>query len=216
MQLVRPGAATFYSIVSSVTDPRSARYINAIAEKYLCHVAAVQIAHHWGVPILGGAFGAQHIEPATWEHGRDSVYNALLVPLAGADMVVGLGLLSASTLLVPEQIIFDDEIYHSHRILAQGVDTSADGLALDVIAAVGPRGHFLAHKHTRRWMRQIWIPPLTHPAPPKPGESLPDVRRRARAELARILTTHQPEPLDPKAQAELHAILQAAEQELAG
>ena len=38
-------------------DPRTADYIVSIPEKYLCNVAAVQIAHDWGVPILAGAFG---------------------------------------------------------------------------------------------------------------------------------------------------------------
>jgi trimethylamine--corrinoid protein Co-methyltransferase len=216
MQLVAPGAPTFYSIVSSVMDPRSADYINTLAEKYLSHVAGVQIAHDWGVPTLGGAFGVDSSEPASWRLGRDSVYNALIVPLAGADIVVGLGLLKASTLLVPEQIIFDDEIYHTHRILAEGIDTSDDGLALDVIADVGPRGHFLAQSHTRRHMREIWIPKLAHPRPSLDGEPLPDIRQRARAELNRILAEHRPEPLGEAAQAELQVILDVAARELVG
>lgn len=53
-----------------------------------------------------------------------------------------LGLLNASTLLVPEQITFDDETYHAHRILADGIDVGADGLPLDVVTAVRPRGPF--------------------------------------------------------------------------
>ncbi|TKJ31777.1 MAG: hypothetical protein CEE40_00160 [Chloroflexi bacterium B3_Chlor] len=53
-----------------------------------------------------------------------------------------LGLLNASTLLVPEHITFDDETYHAHRILADGIDVGADGLPLDVVTAVGPRGPF--------------------------------------------------------------------------
>ena len=214
MQLVAPGAPTFYSIVASVMDPRTAEYINAIAEKYLCHVAGVQIAHDWGVPILGGAFGVQEEDPATWEHGRDSVYNALMVPLAGADLVVGMGMLRASTLLVPEQIIFDDEIYHTVRNLAAGVDTSTSGMALDVISAVGPRGHFLAQEHTRQNMRNLWIPGLSSPPPMKGESTLPSIQQRARAELDRILAEHQPVPLEEAQQAELTAILQAAGREL--
>ncbi|UCC86098.1 MAG: trimethylamine methyltransferase family protein [Anaerolineales bacterium] len=214
MQLVAPGAPTFYSIVASVMDPHSANYINAIAEKYLCHVAGVQIAHDWGVPVLGGAFGAQNLEAATWQHGRDSVYNSLMVPLAGADIVVGLGLLRASTLLVPEQIIFDDEIYHTCRILARGIDTSDDGLALDVIAEVGPRGHYLAQRNTRQHLRSWWFPELSHPQRPMHESAPPDIRRRARAKLDKILREHQTQPLDDAATAELQAILEAAEREL--
>jgi trimethylamine--corrinoid protein Co-methyltransferase len=214
MQMVAPGAPTFYSIVASVMDPRSGNYINATAEKYLCHAAGVQIAHDWGVPILGGAYGVHEETPATWQHGRDSVYNALMVPLAGADTVVGLGMLRASTLLVPEQIIFDDEIYHTNRRLAEGIDLGAENLPLDLIQTVGPGGHYLAQKHTRRKVRELWIPELTHPAPFLGTEDLPDIQGRARAELDRILAEHEPEPLERAAREELQAILEAAARDL--
>ncbi len=69
----------------------TADYINTIAENYFCHGSSVQIAHDWGVPILGGAFGVDTGEQASWQLGRDSVYTALLTALAGADIVVGLG-----------------------------------------------------------------------------------------------------------------------------
>jgi trimethylamine--corrinoid protein Co-methyltransferase len=187
-----------------------------IPEKYLCNTAGVQLAHDWGVPTLAGAFAMDSPEPATWQLGRDSVYTALMVAQAGADMAEGLGMIKASTVLVPEQIIFDDEIYHMHRVLAEGVDAGADSLALEVIADVGPRGHFLAQKHTRRHVREIWIPELTRPRPSVSGEPRPDVRERARARLDQILAEHEPEPLEETAQAELDFILHAAQRELCG
>ena len=151
-------------------DPSSADYLTTMPQKYLCNAAAVQLAHSWGVPSLAGAFGADHAEPDTWVLGRDSVYTALLTPLAGADMVTAFGLLRASTLLSPEQIICDDETYHTNRLLAAGVDTSSEALALDVIAAVGPGGHFLSQKHTREHMPALWMPPLSHPRPNRNGD----------------------------------------------
>jgi len=214
MQLVAPGAPVFHSLLASVMDPRSADYIVGIPEKFLCNTAAVQLAHDWGVPALAGSFGMDSSEPATWQLGRDSVYTALMVALAGADTVTGGGMLRASTLLVPEQIIFDDEIYHMNRLLAAGIDTSPDGLALDVISAVGPRGHFLAQKHTRRRVRDIWLPELTHPRSEVGQESAGDIRARAKAKLDHILSVHEPEPLDGAVQAELGSILGAAAREL--
>jgi len=214
MQLVSAGVPVYHSIIASIMDPHTADYLVNLPEKYLCNAAAVQIAHDWGVPALAGAFGMNNPEPATWQHGRDSVYSALMCSLAGAEMASGLGLLKAATLLVPEQIIFDDEIYHTHRILAQGVDVSAGDLALDVIGAVGSGGHFLAEKHTRQHIGERWIPELTHPRPSLDHKPSPDIRRRARARLDRILAEHQPEPLDDAARSELRAILDAAAEEL--
>jgi len=211
MQLVSPGAPVFHSVLASVMDPRSGDYLTGIPEKYLCNAAAVQLAHDWGVPSLGGAFSMDCPEPGTWQLGRDSVYTSLLTPLAGADMVEGLGLLRAATLLSPEQIIYDDEIYHTHRILAEGIDTTPDQLALDVIAAVGPGGHFLGQKHTRRTIRDIWLPKLTHPDPSMAGQSPPKIQERARVTFKRILTQHQPQPLPQDIQLKLQKIIKSAE-----
>jgi len=94
-------------------------------------------------------------------------------------MIEGLGLLWASTLLLPEQIIYDDEIYHTHRILLEGINTSADQKALDVIKSVGPGRHFLSQKHTRRTIRDIWISELTHPTPTIDSQHPPDIHERA-------------------------------------
>ena len=138
----------------------------------------------------------------------------IMVPLAGADLITGGGMLEASTLLVPEQLIYDDEIYHTHRVLLEGIETSAEALAVDVIRAVGPRGHFLGQRHTRHHLRDIWIPSLTHPRPSGPGHPQLDIQRRAKAQLDRILAEHEPEPLERAAQEELQAILEAAGREL--
>ena len=214
MQLVAPGAPVFHSLLASVLDPRSGNYIASLSEKYLCNAAAVQLAHDWGVPALGGAFSVDCPEPASWQLGRDSVYTSLLTPLVGADIVEGLGLLRAATLLLPEQIIYDDEIYHTHRVLTEGIDTGPDKLALNVIQAVGPGGHFLGQKHTRRTIRDIWLPELTHPAPSM-GRQIPDdIRKRARATFVDIMESHQPVTLPTDLQYELQEIMQAAERQI--
>ena len=214
IQLVAPGAPVFQSLLVSGMDPQSAEYLVTLPEKYLCNVAAVQMAHDWGVPALGGTFGLNHSEPATWQLGRDSVYTALMCALAGTDITIGLGMLDASTLLVPEQIIFDDEIYHTHRILARGLDTNPEGIALEVIENVGPGGHFLSQKHTREHIRDIWIPDLTHPCMSPLGEQEGDIRKRARAKFDQILAEHEPQPLEEAVHYEIDIILKKAEEEL--
>lgn len=216
MQLVSPGAPVFYSLCASVMDPQTADYIVGIPEKYLCNAAGIQLAHDWGIPALAGAFAMDSPEPATWQLGRDSVYTSLMVAMAGADLAEGLGMIKASTLLVPEQIIFDDEIYHTHRALVAGIDTSIDGLAMDAIKNVGPGGHFLGQKHTRKYLRDIWIPELSHPRLSQCEPPSPDIRHRARAKFDRILKEHIPEPLEEKVQHELRAILNAAKKEIDG
>ena len=214
MQLVSPGAPVFQSLLVSAMDPRTADYLVSTPEKYLCNAAAVQMAHDWGVPSLAGTFGVDCPEAASWQLGRDSVYTALICALAGTDITIGLGMLKASTVLLPEQILFDDEIYHTHRILSQGLDIGGSNLALDLIQAVGPGGHFLSQKHTREHIRERWIPELTHPGPAFNGQPTPDVSERAKTKLNHILEEHQSPSLDENVQRELNRILDFAEKEL--
>ena len=214
IQLVAPGAPVFYSLSASVMDPRTGAYLVATPQRYLCNSAAVQIGHAWGVPSMASVFNCESPAPGTWELGRDSVYNALMVPMVGADLAVGLGILKASTLLVMEQVLFDDEIFHTNRIVAEGIDVAAEELAVEEIVAVGPRGHFLLQEHTVRRARELWIPKLSHPDLLPEVDPPADIQERARQKLEWILTTHIPQPLEKAAQVELTTILESAAGEL--
>ena len=97
---------------------------------------------------------------------------------------------------------------------AEGIDTSQESLALDDIAAVGPGGHFLAQKHTRQHIREIWIPELSHPRISGDDQPAGDIHQRARTKFERILAEHNPEPLEGTVRNALRAVLEAAEQEL--
>jgi trimethylamine--corrinoid protein Co-methyltransferase len=93
-----------------------------------------------------------------------------------------------------------------------GLELNEETLALDVIRAVGPGGHFLAQQHTRNHMRHAMVRGLAH-------QLGPDGRYRDPEEVARdkvrwILENYQPEPLEQAQRAELSRILAAADQEL--
>jgi trimethylamine--corrinoid protein Co-methyltransferase len=137
----------------------------------------------------------------------------LLCALCGAETGSGLGLRETCTLLSPEALVLDTEIYHIVRGEAAGLDTSREALALDVTKAVGPRGHFLRHPHTRDHMRQRLFSDLTDQL--GEGGRYRDPIEVAREKTDWILQNHHPEPLEEAQQAELTRILQAADRELA-
>lgn len=214
MQLVNPGAPVFQAILTSALHPQSADYLVSTPEKYLCNAAAVQLSHAWGVPSLAGSFGVDSKYINSWQLGRDSVYTALLNSMAGTDITIGLGMLAASTVLQPEQILFDDEIYHTHRSLTQGLNISREDLPLEVIASVGSDGHYLAEKHTRTNLRKRWLPSLTHPLTGESENGQDDIIQRANARLQTILAEHIPVPLSSAQEQELEAILSAAAKQI--
>ena len=82
---------------------------------------------------------------------------------------------------------------------------------LDVIKEVGPRGNFLAQKHTRTHLRQRQFSDLT--GQPNPGGGFRDPQEVAREKIDWILANHHPMPLDEVQKAELTRILAAADRE---
>jgi trimethylamine--corrinoid protein Co-methyltransferase len=164
------------------------------------------------MPSFGGAFGTESSAPGTWQAAADVALDAFLVGLVGAEWVTGIGLNESFTLLVPEAIILDDDLYHRARYALMGTEINPETLALDEIRAVGPGGHFLAQKHTRRHMRTAMKRAITH----QMGQDgkYRDPLEVAREKVAWILNNHQPEPLEQAKQAELTRILEAADREL--
>jgi trimethylamine--corrinoid protein Co-methyltransferase len=208
IQMAYPGAPTYHSMMPGVMHPRTGDYLCASS---LVYAVGVELAHMWGVPTLAGTFGGDAPEPGFWGMGDGA--GVMLCVLCGAETGSGMGLLKGSTVLYPEAMVLDTEIYHGIREDLAGLDTSPEELAMDVIQAVGPRGHFLRQEHTRTHLRQQWFSELT--AQPVKGGSYRDPIEVAREKTEWILENHRPEPLDDAQQAEFERILQAAEGELA-
>jgi trimethylamine--corrinoid protein Co-methyltransferase len=211
LQLAHPGAPVSHSIMHGWADPRSGSYVPYPLDAR-CRYAPVDMAHHWGMPAFGGAFGTESPEPGTWQAAADVARDPLLIGLAGAEWVTGIGLNRNFTLLYPESIILDDELYHRARYALAAVEVSPETLALDATLNVGPGGHFLREKHTRRHMRTAVNPGLTHQA--GPDGKYRDPLEVAREKVRWILDNHQPEPIEGPQQAELARILAAADREL--
>jgi trimethylamine--corrinoid protein Co-methyltransferase len=95
---------------------------------------------------------------------------------------------------------------------AAGLDTSPEELALDVIKDIGPRGHYLSHKHTRSAIRKLQFSELLDQ--PKEGGGFRDPIEVAYEKTKWILDNHRPEPLSDVQKAELSRILQTADREL--
>lgn len=211
MQLHAPGAPVFHSIMQAWADPRSGAYLSYSLDSR-CRYAPVEMAHHWGIPSLGACYGTDAPSAGSWQAAAETALDPYLGGLACPEIVTGMGLAETYTLLYPEQLIMDDDLYQRARYYLMDMEVNEDTLALEAIHAVGPSGHFLAQKHTRKHMRDYFVRCLTQQIGPD-GKYL-DARQAAREKLAWILENHHPEPLEPEKQAELTRILAAADREL--
>ncbi len=209
VQLAYPGAPVFHSIIGSLMNPRTGGYIGDLSVPLA--TMAVQLAHAWNVPSLGGGGVASDAPEIGWHSGSVAGLGAALIPLAGGEICGYLGMLGGSMILYPEQVILDHEICLNAYDLLHGFEFDEADLALDVIRDVGPRGHYLRQKHTRAHIRDFRLSPLLHQK--GPDGRLRDPRQVALEEFKRLDETHQPQPLPDEVLLELEHILAAAEQE---
>lgn len=210
-QLAFPGAPVFHSLLHAWADPRTAAYVGYPLDSR-ARYAPVEIAHHWGMPALGGAFGTESAELDSWRAAAEVGTDPLLVALAGAEIVTGIGLRDTYTLLYPEAIILDDDLYHQARYSLLDMDVSPETLAVDVIDAVKPGGHFLSQKHTRKHMRTAMVRGVIHQLD-NTGK-YQDPAEYAREKIRWILDNHHPEPPSDDIQKEINRILRSAEKEI--
>ena len=210
IQMAYPGAPTYHSLMPGIMHPRTGAFLGSAWQADLFYSGGVELAHMWGVPALAGV--GTEAAASGWESAVGIAASMLLCALCGAETASGLGLREVCTLLSPEALILDEEIFHVVYQETAGVDTSREALALDVIKSVGPRGHFLGQPHTRRHIRQLEFSELT--AQPRDGGGYRDPIEVAREKTDWILENHHPAPLSDAQRSELDRILRAAEREL--
>jgi len=210
IQLACPGAPVFYAAAQTAMDLRTGGYTGGGPEDFLFGAASNVLADFYNVPLSMGSFATGAKEP-NWQAGIENSLSTFMACVVMSDMLLGVGLLHGSRIWSYEQMLMDCEIFDIVYHMMKGIVVDDETLALDVIRAVGPGGNFLAQKHTRKHMRELWVPKFMDRRPYEEWEAKrDDARDWARAMARQILETHQPEPLDPKLSAELERIIKKA------
>jgi len=151
-QLAHPGRPIVFSSSTATIDFRSGAYLAGVPEMSLQTTAIAVMGKYYGFPTSGAGFTADAKQPGP-EAVLEKFITTLPPVLAGADILIGFGVLESDQLLVLEQIVVDNEIAHLIQRLAEGVDCSADKDLFEDIIHVGPGGHFLGTKNTRKASR---------------------------------------------------------------
>jgi trimethylamine--corrinoid protein Co-methyltransferase len=211
MQLAHPGAPVYYAAAQTAMDLRTGAYTGGGPEDFLFGAATNELADFYRVPLSMGAFATGAKRP-DWQAGLENGLSAFMASIAGADMLLGVGLLHGSRVWSYEQLILDVEIRELVGAMLRGIPVDDESLAIDAIRAVGPGGDFLTEPHTRRHMRELWGPRYLDRRPYGAWEEDPDALHRAALDRAReLLANHRPTPLDPAVDAELARIVAAVE-----
>lgn len=212
LQLAHPGAPVFYAAAQTASDLRSGAYTGGGPEDFLYGAATNVLSDFYNIPLSMGSFATGAKDP-NWQAGIENSLSTFMASIVMSDMLLGVGFLHGSRIWSYAEMMMDCEIFSIIHKVMQGIVVDDETLALDTIAAVGPGGNFLSQKHTLKHMRDIFLPHFMDRRPYNEWESRRDDARDWALDKARkILTTHQPDPLDPRLSAEMTKIIAAVEQ----
>jgi trimethylamine--corrinoid protein Co-methyltransferase len=214
IQLFNPGTPVMYGTVSAALDMKTAMMRIGGPELGIMHVGLSQLARRYKLPMRGTP-GNSDSNTLDVQAGYEAGFNIVLAVLSGVDLVTyAFGSMEFTATLCYEKIITDHEFLGMVERLVRGIEVSDETLGVDLIDEVGPGGHFLAKKHTRRHhSREHFVPNIfdTRPYETWAASDTKDIRVRAREEVKRILREHEPPPLDRGVEKELEEYVRMVE-----
>jgi len=215
MQLVNPGTPVYFAAAPTAIDLKTGGYTGGGPEDFLLAAAFSEICHFYQIPLAVGGFATGAKLP-DWQAAVDNSFAGLMPVLTNTSIINGAGTLNGSKIFSLQELIMDAEIFSIIAKTSQGIEVNDDTLAVELIKKVGPGGNFLADKHTRKYMRDIWQPVVYDR---KPYGQWEDSGRKGAfeeaTEMARwVLDNHEVQPLEEAVKKEFAAIIKRADQEL--
>jgi len=213
LQLAFPGAPVFYAAAQTASDLRTGAYTGGGPEDFLFGAATNVLADFYNIPLSMGAFATGAKEP-NWQAGLEGAMSSFMASIVMSDMLLGCGFLHGSRIWSFAEMMMDCEIFSIVHKMMEGIVVNEETLALDVIAAVGPGSHYLGQKHTRKHMRELFMPQFMDRRPYSEWETKKDdARDWALAKARKTLKEHQPDPLEEKLSQELERIIKSVEKQ---
>ncbi|XEQ96080.1 Glycine betaine methyltransferase [Sporomusa paucivorans] len=149
-QSINPGTPVVYGSTSAITDMQTGSLSIGNPEGALFTSASAQMARCYRVPSRGGG-GLSDAKIVDAQAGYESMMTLMAASTTGINFVLHTaGILQYFMAMSYEKFIIDSEIAGMVLRYLKGIEFTEDKFAFDVIAKVGPGGHFLTQKHTKQ------------------------------------------------------------------
>jgi trimethylamine--corrinoid protein Co-methyltransferase len=208
-QLANPGAPLQYAPRPMAMDMRTGFSLAGSVELGIMAAAGAQMAHFYNVPVsLHGPWtdSMTHDGQSIFER----MYMTIMAALAGANVLVGAGMMQQSLVISHEQLVIDDEVNRTVFSAVKGFEIDEERLGTEVISKVGPGGNFVAEEHTLKYLRgERYVPSLLYRDSREAWEASGSKTfvERAKERAFSILQEHQPNPLPEDISKELDILV---------
>ncbi len=159
-QMISEGTPVVYCPASAAANMKSASFVNGSPEAILLNLAAIQMTKFYKIPVrVQGAL--TDAKSLNCQAGYESSFSILLQALAigkGAYFSQAAGILDSYMSTSFEKFIADDEICKRLIRIFEGLDTSKESYAVDVIMEMGHEANYLTHQHTFDHFKERWTP----------------------------------------------------------
>lgn len=199
-QLCKPGAPVIFGAFVSSIDMNSGAPTFGTPEATKILWGAGQLARRMGLPFRsGGSLCGSKLPDAQAAYETSNTLNAAL--LGGVNfMLHSCGWLEGGLVSSYEKFVMDADQLGSLHSIAEGVDMSENGQAMDAIREVGPGGHYLGCEHTQANFKDtFWRSELLDYKPFETwaDEGARDTQALASVRVAKLLRDYQQPAIDP-------------------
>ena len=217
-QLRKPGCPFGLGCNFSVFDMANGLLSMASPEMSLALAAQAEVAQSFGLPTWGLA-GSTDSKLIDAQAGIESTFSILAQGLAGLNLIHDVGYIDNGMACSTAQLVLGNESIGMAKRFIRGIEVNRESLALEVIAKVGPGGHYLDQDHTYDHFRsECWMPDLMVRSAYDEwyNQGAKDMATRIQEKLEDIIENHQAPPLPHQTLAALSEIRENGEKELAG
>jgi trimethylamine--corrinoid protein Co-methyltransferase len=197
VQLRKPGAPCFLGANVGIFDMATTKLCMAGPETSLAITAQSEIAQSFGLPSWGLA-GATDAKVLDAQAGLESAFHILAQGLGGLNLIHDVGYMDMGMICSTDMLVLGDEIVGMARRFMRGIEVNPETLARDVIARVGPGGHYLEDDHTfDHFRQQLWNPSLLTRFGREEWKAAgsKDMAQKVHEKVLEILNSHQAPPL---------------------
>ncbi len=217
-QLKSQGAPFIMGGVHTIMDMRTGTFSYGAPELFLSSACMTDISKELKLPVFstGGCSDAKVLDE---QAATEASLSLLMAGLSGANLIHDVGYLESGLLGSLDMLVLSDEVISMVKRMLRGLVVTEETLAVDVLADVGPGGHFIGKEHTRRHLRaEHWLPKLMDRTNREAWErnGAKTMGLWIREKVIDILEQYEPPPLDEHLLGELNTIVALADERYGG